>query len=79
MTRAVRKSAFLNRCAYGQKEKIVFIRERAYVAGEVTLGEGANIWWPASAATSRPFNESVKKGRNAAGGQVSPFFARELF
>lgn len=43
MTRAVRKSAFLNRCAYGQKEKIVFIRERAYVAGEVTLGEGANI------------------------------------
>ena len=26
-----------------KKEKNVFIRERAYVAGEVTLGEGANI------------------------------------
>lgn len=26
-----------------KKEKIVFIRERAYVAGEVTLSEGANI------------------------------------
>lgn len=27
-----------------KKEKNVFIRERAYVAGEVTLSEGANIW-----------------------------------
>lgn len=26
-----------------KKEKNVFIRERAHVAGEVTLGEGANI------------------------------------
>lgn len=26
-----------------KKEKNVFIRERAYVAGEVTLGECANI------------------------------------
>ena len=26
-----------------KKEKNVFIRERAHVAGEATLGEGANI------------------------------------
>ena len=27
-----------------KKEKNVFIHERAYVAGDVTLSEGANIW-----------------------------------